>query len=258
VVNPRDEVAFKRMVRLLPGIGQRSAEQLWRAVDSQIQGPAIQETTGAVISFAELLLPQKVPAKARQSWEQLAYTLAEIAPEGRPLPPAQMIHSVIEAGYDDYLKAKFPNYEARREDLHTLYTYAQDFPDPAEFLDQLALVSNVDNATATGSATTEDQEKVTLSSIHQAKGLEWRIVFVIWMAEGMFPSNRSLESEEAIEEERRLFYVAVTRAEDELYLTYPLLNMNSHSGEIYQRPSRFLQEIPKELLDEWQVSGSPF
>jgi DNA helicase-2/ATP-dependent DNA helicase PcrA len=97
---------------------------------------------------------------------------------------------------------------------------------------------------------------ITLSSVHQAKGLEWKVVFVIWMTDGMFPGNRSLESEEAIEEERRLFYVAVTRAKDELYLTYPNLRLNAGYGEMLQRPSRFLGEIGEGLLEEWQVGGA--
>ena len=97
---------------------------------------------------------------------------------------------------------------------------------------------------------------VNLSSVHQAKGLEWRVVFVIWMSDGMFPSSRSLDSDAAIEEERRLFYVAVTRAKDELYLSYPLLRLNAGYGEMLQRPSRFLQEVPKELLEEWQVNAA--
>ena len=97
---------------------------------------------------------------------------------------------------------------------------------------------------------------VTLSSVHQAKGLEWKVVFVIWMTDGMFPSSRSLESDDAIEEERRLFYVAVTRARDELYLTYPLLRLNAGYGEMMQRPSRFLGEIPKALIEEWQIRGA--
>src|SRR5438067_1499172 len=97
---------------------------------------------------------------------------------------------------------------------------------------------------------------VNLSSVHQAKGLEWKVVFVIMMCDGTFPGARSLDSEAAIEEERRLFYVAVTRAKDELYLTYPLLRLNAGYGEMLQRPSRFLSEVPKELLEEWQVSAA--
>ena len=100
---------------------------------------------------------------------------------------------------------------------------------------------------------TADQEAVNLSSVHQAKGLEYHTVFVIWLTDGMFPSSRSLETRDAIEEERRLFYVAVTRARDELYLTFPHMRLNAGYGEVFQRPSRFLKEIPTNLVEDWQV-----
>jgi DNA helicase-2/ATP-dependent DNA helicase PcrA len=241
-VNPRDEVAFKRMARLLPGIGSISAESLWAKVSA----------------FPDLaaLLPQlptiPVPAKAAKAWKQLAHTLDELAPAGVPQPPGEMIHSVIEAIYDDYAKAEFPNYEARREDLKTLANFAKQYTSPGDFLDQLALLTNLDHE---ASAHEDETEMATLSSVHQAKGLEWKAVFVIWMTDGMFPSSRSLESDEAVEEERRLFYVAVTRAKDELYLTYPHMRLNAGYGEMMQRPSRFLAEVPKVLLEEWQVGG---
>ncbi len=265
VVNPRDEVAFKRMARLLPGIGARSAEQLWKAVSDQIEqiapadfapettdAPAAPET-GSGIHFRDLLLPMKVPAKSRKAWEQLAHTLEEIAPGGVPLPPAEMAACVIEAVYDDYAQANFPNYEQRREDLNTLANYARQYENAAEFLDQLALMTGLDNETG---ATNAETDTVTLSSIHQAKGLEWKVVFVIMLNDGLFPSIRSLESPGAIEEERRLFYVAVTRAKDELYLTYPSIRLNAGYGEMLQRPSRFLAEIPQALLEEWQIGGA--
>ena len=97
---------------------------------------------------------------------------------------------------------------------------------------------------------------MTLSSVHQAKGLEWRVVFVINLTEGSFPGNRSLESPAAIEEERRLFYVAVTRACDELYLTYPYMRLNAGYGDMFQRPSRFLLEVPTELVEKWEIERS--
>lgn len=269
-VNPRDEVAFKRMARLLPGIGARTAEQLWEEFQksylqiAQISADDVKtdepsenlrsSAQSADRSFGEFLSRLKVPAKSRKSWEQLVHTLDEIAPGGKPNPPAEMIGSVIEAVYDDYAKNKFANYEARREDLNTLNNYARQYENAAEFLDQLALVSGVETETELGAEETET-EAVNLSSVHQAKGLEWKAVFVIWMSDGMFPSARSLESDEAIEEERRLFYVAVTRAKDELYLTYPLLRLNTGYGEMYQRPSRFLNEVPKDLLEEWRING---
>jgi DNA helicase-2/ATP-dependent DNA helicase PcrA len=98
-----------------------------------------------------------------------------------------------------------------------------------------------------------DTERVTLSSVHQAKGLEWKVVFVIGLNEGSFPSHRSIESPAAVEEERRLFYVAVTRACDELYLTHPNLRLSAGYGEMLQRPSRFLSELPENVLERWEV-----
>ena len=88
---------------------------------------------------------------------------------------------------------------------------------------------------------------MNLSTVHQAKGLEFHTVFVIWLTDGMFPSSRSLDTREALEEERRLFYVAITRARDELYLTYPHMRLNAGYGDVFQRPSRFLKEIPTSL-----------
>ena len=245
VANPRDEVAFKRMVRLLPGIGGKSAENLWGAWEKSIT------EKGEVDSWTTRLLQLNVSARSKTPWEQLAHTLEEIAPAGKPNPPSEMITSVVEAIYDDYAKANFINYELRREDLNQLAAFARQFADAQEFLSQLALISNVDAEPAPNAAA--DNEALNLSSVHQAKGLEFHTVFVIWLTDGMFPSARSLETRDAIEEERRLFYVAITRARDELYLTYPHMRLNAGYGDVFQRPSRFLKEIPNQLLEDWQV-----
>lgn len=245
VANPRDEVAFKRMAKLLPGIGGKSADNLWRAWDSKLT------EHGDVTAWSERLLAMAVGTKSKKSWEQLAHTLDEIAPGGRPNPPSEMIISVVEAIYDDYAKANFTNYELRKEDLTQLAAFARQFKDVHEFLSQLALISNIDAEPAIDQ--NADNEAVNLSSVHQAKGLEYHTVFVIWLTDGMFPSSRSLETREAIEEERRLFYVAVTRARDELYLTYPQMRLNAGYGDMFQRPSRFLKEIPHTLVEDWQI-----
>jgi DNA helicase-2/ATP-dependent DNA helicase PcrA len=124
-------------------------------------------------------------------------------------------------------------------------------------LAQLSLLSSADGE-PTGDKSERDDEKVTLSSIHQAKGLEWKVVFVIWLADGQFPNGRIIEAEDdaMMEEERRLFYVAITRAKDELYMSYPLINPKSYTGDVIQRPSRFLDDFPKELVEEWKVGPS--
>ena len=245
VANPRDEVAFKRMVKLLPGIGNRSAENLWNAWDKSLNA------RGEITSFSERLLAMSVSAKSKKHWTQLAHTLDEIAPGGQPNPPSEMITSVVEAIYDDYAKVNFTNYELRREDLNQLAAFARQFKDLNEFLSQLALISNVDAEAAPNQ--TGDKEAVNLSTVHQAKGLEFHTVFVIWLTDGMFPSSRSMDDRKDLEEERRLFYVAITRAKDELYLTYPHMRLTGGYGDVFQRPSRFLKEIPNKLVEDWQV-----
>src|ERR1041385_6478625 len=276
VANPRDEVAFNRMVKLLPGIGNRTAENLWQAwetgvvaagdnvavgLDRGSDEASVPAEVNAVgysapcrYRFGERLLAMNVPSKSKKMWTQLAHTLDEIAPAGEPTSPSEMITSVVEAIYDDYAKVNFPNYQLRREDLDQLAAFARQFKDVHEFLSQLALISNVDAEAAPDQG--NEKEAVNLSSVHQAKGLEFHTVFVIWLSDGMFPSSRSLDTRDALEEERRLFYVAITRARDELYLSYPHMRLSGGYGDVFQRPSRFLQEIPNDLLEDWQVKRS--
>ena len=124
------------------------------------------------------------------------------------------------------------------------------FASVEEFLTQLALQTSVE---AEDNQPVRDEEPIRLSTIHQAKGLEFEVVFVIMLCEGAFPSARSIEVLDGEEEERRLFYVAVTRARDQLYLSYPLLRVTAGSDELEQKPSRFLSEIPRELVEEWNL-----
>lgn len=254
VVNGRDEVSFKRMVLLLPGIGARTAENLWSAWRHSAAGSSNQIPD----SFSNTMLGFRIPAKAKSSWEQLCHTLDELAPEGVFERPSDMIFSIMEGVYEDYMRGSFDNYENRKQDIEQLMQYGENYDDILEFLAQLSLMSSVDNEPAGGNQAQKDKtnEGVLLSSIHQAKGLEWKVVFLVWLADGMFPNGRVLDSgdDAMIEEERRLFYVAVTRAKDQLYLTYPLTNPKSYTGEYMTRPSRFLDAI-EGLTEEWQVSA---
>jgi len=203
------------------------------------------------------MLKFRVPAKAKDSWEQLCYTLDELAPGGEFAHPADMIHSILEGVYDDYMRVSFENYDHRKQDIEQLMEYAGNYDDILEFLAQLSLMSSVDGDPRNGKRNEPKEDNIMLSSIHQAKGLEWKVVFVVWLADGMFPNGRVLESgdEQMFEEERRLFYVAVTRAKDQLYLTYPMTNPRSYTGEYSLRPSRFLQAIPEEMTEQWNVSS---
>ena len=255
MVNRRDEVSFLRMVNLLPGCGPVAAQRLW----SEWLRCGWSERDDLPPKWSDLFLKFKVPKKSLKHWEQLCYTLDELTPEGVFARPSDMIFSILEGLYDEYLKASFDNFEARRGDIEQLSQYGGNFEDIVDFLAQLSLMSSVDgdpNGNSDGEREESDDEKVTLSSIHQSKGLEWEAVFLIWLVDGQFPNGRILESDNLaiLEEERRLFYVAVTRAKDELYLTYPMTNPKSYTGEVFCRPSRFLEDFPAEMVEEWEIA----
>ncbi len=253
VTNRRDEVSFKRMVSLLPGIGGKNADKLWRGWLAT-KWAASEEPPAC---FSEILESLTVPKKSFSHWEQLGHTLDELVTEEGFARPSEMIFSILEGVYDEVMRESFDNYENRRSDLEELMSYADRFDDILECLAQLSLMSAVDGDPS-GSKEELDREQVTLSSVHQAKGLEWKIVFVISLTDGMFPNGRVLDADDEymLEEERRLFYVAITRARDELYLTYPQINPKSYSGDVIQRPSRFLDDCPQELLEEWRVGSA--
>lgn len=253
-VNRQDEVSFMRMVRLVEGIGNVSAAKLWQ---EWLKSDAAKAETMSS-NFSSVLLPLKVPKKAKTTWEQFAYTLDElIDKEGKVAAPAQMIRSITDGVYEDYMKAKFKNYEQRQQDLEQLSNFSDRFTDPLEFLSQLSLLSGVDTDNKPAQQAQQDRDAVTLTTGHQAKGLEWNIVFAVWLADGMFPHKRAIDEggDAALEEERRLFYVTVTRAKDELYLTYPVINHQARDGDIMMRPSRFITDLPKDLMEVWNVKS---
>ena len=193
-----------------------------------------------------------VPKKAAVPWAQFLATVAQLEGEGVRGNAAKMIKLVTEAGYEDYLKENYANYQSRLEDLEQLSVFATQFSALDEFLTQLALLTNLEAEDEQPAQ--KDDEMLRLSTIHQAKGLEFEVVFLIMLCEGLFPSSRSMQTDAGLEEERRLMYVAITRARNELYLSYPLIRANyGGSGDLMQSPSRFLSEVPGDLLEEWNL-----
>jgi len=248
VTNPRDELAFKRIVRLLRGVGLKGADKLWRAFDARVVGPT---EIAAPLATGLQQIKGAAPKKAEVEWAQLTATLAQLEAPDTRAKPASMIQLVLEAGYNEYLQEKYSNYQSRREDLLQLASFAATFMSIEEFLTQLALQSGVEAEEA--EKPPRDDEQIRLSTIHQAKGLEFDAVFIIMLCDGMFPSSRSINQPDALEEERRLFYVAITRARNELYLCHPLIRATAGIVEKAQQPSRFLHEIPPDLLDTWNL-----
>lgn len=247
VANPADEISFKRIVKLMPGIGNKAADKLWNCfavnfLDHE-KGPApVARTLQACAN--------SVPKKAVVPWAQFTATFAQMEPPEIRQNPARLITHLIEAVYEDYAKENFTNYTQRLDELDQLGNFARGFEDTNEFLSQLALLTNMEAEEEKPKP--ESDETIKLTTIHQAKGLEFDAVFVVMLCEGMFPSARSLEMVEALEEERRLFYVAVTRARKHLHLSYPITrNLGNSNG--LQFPSRFLKELPDEVFEEWNL-----
>jgi DNA helicase-2/ATP-dependent DNA helicase PcrA len=287
VLNPRDELSFKRLGKMLPGIGGKAAQKLWAAfeLNSQVQAPESKvqspkskvdgarsmvrsspsaepegQNIEAVQPQRDLLLStpiavalqacvQVVPKKAGVPWAQFVATVAQLEDEKVRNDASKMIRLVMEAGYEEYLKENHSNYRSRLEDLEELSIFAQQFGSLEEFLTQLALLTNLE--AEDGQPVPKDDDRLRLSTIHQAKGLEFDVVLVIMLCDGMFPSALSLKSKDNLEEERRLMYVAITRARNELYLCYPLVRSGFGTGtDTTQQASRFLLEIPETLIEE--------
>ncbi len=260
VANPKDEVSFKRLVLLLDGVGAKGAEKLWqtfcrsRGDEAQTNMEAKLETPHVVsykIAKALQRCATAIPKKVAVPWAQFVATISQLEEESTRKSAAKMLRLVMDAGYDDYLKETYDNYERRLDEIQQLAEFAFQFGTVEEFLTQLALLTNVEAEEDPA----DDTEKIKLSTIHQAKGLEFDVVFVIMLCDGLFPSARSTESNDGEEEERRLFYVSITRAKNELYLCYP--NMRAGFGssgmDTYQSPSRFLSEIPEDRLNKWNL-----
>jgi DNA helicase-2/ATP-dependent DNA helicase PcrA len=253
VLNPRDELAFKRIVRLLKGVGAKSADKLWSAFNAALDAG----TKPGPLAVALQKIASAAPKKTAVAWAQLTATIAQLEAPDMRSHASRMIQLVMEAGYEDYLQEQYTNYGNRQEDIEQLAVFALEFQTVEEFLTQLALQTAIEAEVS--AKATEDDDQLKLSTIHQAKGLEFDVVFIIMLCDGLFPSTRSVGTLEGEEEERRLFYVALTRARDELYLTYPsrrLASWDMDAGEVMQLPSRFLNELPKNLIDEWKLRPS--
>jgi DNA helicase II / ATP-dependent DNA helicase PcrA len=246
--NPGDELALKRCLKITPGVGTATADAVWRAFSARRdrgQG-----------SVDELLAPDvasQVPAKGRAGYARLAGLLRKLARKPTSDLPGEAIEAVLEGGYEEYLRAEFLNADARVEDVQQLAQYARGYEDTEAFLSEIALLTELSAETVSEGG--EPDEKLVLSSVHQAKGLEWRAVFVVWLADGRFPSSQALKDLRGEEEERRLFYVACTRARDELYLTYPVVAAPRDRERVVMKASRFLEELPAEpgLFERWQL-----
>jgi len=250
-VNPSDEVSLKRVVNLpTRGIGDRTIAKL---DDAAARGGT---SLAEVIDRAESLGVRGTARGGLLQFRELMNRARARIDEG---PAAVLEVALNESGYLQALHDEGTvESDGRLEHLEELAGAAAEFESCDEFLEQVSLVSDVDEMT--------DASQVSLMTLHSAKGLEFDIVFVTGMEDGIFPHHRSMTDPYELEEERRLAYVGITRAREQLYLTHSWSRM-LHGQTSYNPPSRFIDEIPAELLDDrsddtqrlgssWQVATS--
>ena len=240
IANPKDEAAWMRVLSLQGGIGTATA------------GKIIDGLRGSS-TILEALERTPVSGKAARGWETARVALCAAASSSTP---ADMVREVASGSYRDYLEAEYPDFRDRLEDLEQFAVFADGYDDLTKFLDEVSLT---DPAFAKASAgrqygEAEHEEKMVLSTIHQAKGLEWDAVFVMGLCDGKFPNPRAMGEEGGMEEERRLLYVAATRARNRLYLTYPVASLTDSLA--IGAPSPFLTELPDGLVEEVRLRSA--
>ena len=246
--NPWDEVAWRRLWLMLPRVGNATAAKLWDQI-----APAANPLEAALAPA----LRQRVPTAAQPSLQRFQDDLRGLRAAAQDRPPAELIRAVMATGYAEYLRARYEGAQARAEDIEQLAVFARPYSTLRGLLSELVLLGELYGQDV-GPGGTPDTERLILSSVHQAKGLEWRVVFVLRMCEGAFPSEMALREPEGEEEERRIFYVAATRAKDELYLSHPIMDYSLRGdSQLLLQPSRFLREIRFTLYEQGDVVTQP-
>ena len=241
--NPRDAVAWNRILLLVDGVGPRTAEKVLEDIlarrASTTTGGTSQNLPAFWVDF------NAYPEKVRELFDALKESSPEhITPADKVQQLLNYYHPIFTKRYDDYNK--------RKKDLEMFQQITERYRSLGPLLTDLSLEPPNESVTDITPPGTDD-EKLVLSTIHSAKGLEWHSVFVIYALDGRFPNSRSAMSEDAMEEERRLMYVACTRAKENLFITYPINIYDRESGLVLSKPSRFIAGMPNNLLETWVV-----
>ncbi len=241
--NPRDELAWFRVLQLIDGIGPTTASRIIDHVADRRNDPR------SIAAFVP-------PPAAREAFSSLAETIEQVAPMGAKDPASQIER--IRAFYDPLLPKVYDNPFVRTRDLISLEQIASGYASRRQFLVDLQLDPPTSTADLAG-VPTKDEDWLILSTIHSAKGCEWDVVYLVHATDGFLPSDLSTGSEEEIEEERRLTYVALTRAKDFLYVTWPLRYYHKWCATTdrhrYAQLCRFFTDDVLRSLEEINVAG---
>jgi len=244
--NPVDEIAWIRALTMCPGIGPGYAERIYEH---------FRNTGRDLMPFIRSEdISRVVPKKAQQGYARFQKIMRALTDPAAGQAPGEIIEIIMEAGYQTHVLAAFDNAKDRIDDIHELVNFSHDYTSVNDFLNDITLRENFRGETVTGA--NDEDEQLVISTIHQAKGLEWDAVMVIGLCEGQFPHPKSMKEDREMEEERRLFYVAVTRARKFLYLLHPVTRFDYHMGTVVARRSRFLEELDAKDYEVWEVDSS--
>jgi DNA helicase-2/ATP-dependent DNA helicase PcrA len=236
LVNPYDFLSWNRVLLLLEGVGPRSAERIVNLLKTS-------DLESAIFNIKRQF--------SQPELQKLLNLFQDLM--GKRLPPLETLSQVLSFYEPIFERTYFEDAHRRERDLESLIALSEKYETLEEFLTDLVL-EPIYSSEVEGE---RKEEILTLSTIHSAKGLEWHTVFVLSVIEGRFPSSYSLLNPEELEEERRLFYVAVTRAKERLYLIAPLTIYVPGEGRTFAKLSRFLQEVPKGLYVEYGKQEEP-
>ena len=248
-LNPNDSIALLRVINSPPrGIGKQTIDELDRR--AQDYGLSLWETIALVIEKPETLSSRAI--NALKSFRRIIERLGEMADDAAEIESAAPVSDTVraaitETGYEHALRSeRTDEAEGRLENLQELVNAAVDYDEKGveglrEFIDHSALVSDQDQY--------KRDAPVTLMTAHSAKGLEFPVVFIVGLEDGLFPHSRSATDPAELEEERRLCYVAMTRAENHLYVTHAM-KRRVYGEELASEPSQFLNEMPLEMIED--------
>lgn len=244
LVNPGDELSFMRFVQLLPGVGEASAKKMWSKLGGRFAPlePASRAALSALLG-----------KKAKPLWPGIEQCCVQASGRLAANEPGKIVEDFLDCYYEDHLYRVWDQSEAddRLDDVRELAAQIGAVPSGLEgFLADVALMTNLDVRNLKG-----ESDCVMLSTVHQAKGMEWPVVFLPWLSEGMFPSPRA-EEEGRGDEELRLFYVAATRAKDRLSIFSPRIRKMADGRDFPVEPSVFVRGIPADLVEKRRIAGA--
>lgn len=235
IINPDDIISLTRILLLLKGVGASTVNNIMPVIKGKLD-PDI----------------KLLPANKSSSIVPLLKILEKLRNTIATKKPSDIVEEVI-SYYRPILKDKYDDFAKREKDLDHFEYLAGQYSNLEDFISDLAL--EPPDASVEGMyKRNSDDEALTISTIHSAKGLEWDSVFIIGAVDGRFPSAYSFNSEEEMDEELRLMYVATTRAKNNLYITYPVDMYDYSMNMVLSKPSRFLNEIPDDILEVWDIT----